>query len=95
MIKIRKITKEDLEALSRLNAEIFKDTSQKQALEVFRLSLKKGIPDACLLAQENRNIIGAVFAEEKTTFHKNSAHIKSIFVKVEWQRKKIGKSIGL
>lgn len=93
MIKIRNITKEDLEILAKLNASIFKDTSKKQALGVFTNYLKKGIPDACLLAQENGNIIGAVFAEEKKTFYPNSSHIKSIFVKEKWQGKGIGRQL--
>jgi ribosomal protein S18 acetylase RimI-like enzyme len=93
MIKIRKITTDDLEILAKLNASIFKDTSEKHALWVFNHSLENGVPDACLVAEENGEIIGAVFAEEKKTFYPDSSHIKSIFVKEKWQGKGIGRQL--
>jgi ribosomal protein S18 acetylase RimI-like enzyme len=93
MIKIRRIRGDDLKKLAELNAETFKDTSEKQALFVFKNSYEKGIKQACLLAQENGEIIGAVFVEEKLTFYSKAAHIKSIFVKKGWQRRGIGKRL--
>ena len=93
MIKIRKIAKEDLESLAELNAMLFKDTTKKHALWVFNHSLENGIQEACLVAVENGELIGAVFAEEKLTFYPNSANIKSIFVKEELQGKKIGETL--
>lgn len=93
MIKIRKITEEDLEALAEMNAQLFKETTNQQALQVFEDSLKKGIREACLLAKENEEIIGAVFAEEKDTYYPTSANIKSIFVSEKWQGKRIGETL--
>ena len=93
MIEIRKITEEDLEALAEMNAQLFKETTNQQALQVFEDSLKKGIREACLLAKENEEIIGAVFAEEKDTYYPTSANIKSIFVSEKWQGKRIGETL--
>jgi ribosomal protein S18 acetylase RimI-like enzyme len=93
MIKIRNITKEDLEPLAQLNAKIFKDTSKEHARWVFEHSLKNGIPGASLIAMEGDEIVGAIFAEEKMTFYSNSANIKSIFVREEFRGKGIGESL--
>ena len=89
---IRTVKETDLGILAKMNSDIFGDTSEKQALEVFRDAIENGIPDACLVAEENE-ILGAVFVEEKLTFTENAAGIKSIFVKKGWQGKGIGKML--
>jgi len=89
-MKIRKIQEADLTVLAKLNADIFGDTKEKQALKVFRDCLKNGVRDACLLAEEGE-IIGAVFTEKKLTFSEKAAGIKSIFVKKKCRGKGVGR----
>ncbi|MDD5171599.1 MAG: GNAT family N-acetyltransferase [Candidatus ainarchaeum sp.] len=93
MMRIRKIASSDLRALAKLDAEVFGDTSEKQALVVFRDLTKTRISEACLLAEVDGDIIGAIFTERKITFTTDSAYIGSVFVKKEWQGKGVGKTL--
>jgi ribosomal protein S18 acetylase RimI-like enzyme len=85
------MTKSDLKALAGMDAKLFGDTTETQGLKVYRDCFRKRIAGACLVAEEGREAIGAIFAERKLGFLPNFAHISSLFVKKEWQRKGVGK----
>lgn len=72
-MKIRKIIKTDLKTLVKLDAEIFGDTTNEQGLMVFQHSFKNRIADACLVAEEDSEVLGAVMAEKKIDWLPNSA----------------------
>lgn len=89
-MEIRSAREEDLRVLAAMDAEIFNDTVEGQALLTFRDAWKRRIDGACLVAEENQEIIGAIIAEELVTFLENSSRITSLFVKKEWQGKGVG-----
>ncbi len=89
-MNIRKIDEYDIPEIVELNVEAFPNTPREQAAYVFERVLRSGIPGACLLAEEDGEIVGAIFCEEKITFTKNQARIKSIVVKKGMRRRGIG-----
>ena len=89
-MEIRKIREDDLPTLAALNAETFTDTAKGQALLTFKDAWDKRVGDACLVAEENQEIIGAIVVEKKITFIKGSSGIVSFFVKKEMQGKGVG-----
>jgi ribosomal protein S18 acetylase RimI-like enzyme len=92
-MKIRKMTRADLPALARMNAEIFKGTDRRQALVALRHSFEGRVDGACLVAKEDGKPTGAVFGEKKTTFYKNAAYISSFFVSKGARGKGTGKAL--
>ncbi len=92
-MKIRKMLRADLPELAKLNVEIFKDTDQKQALVSLAYSFSGKVPGACLVAEDSGKFIGAIFAEKKTTFHRDAAYISSFFVAQSARRKGVGKAL--
>jgi ribosomal protein S18 acetylase RimI-like enzyme len=93
-MEMREIRENDLPVLAKMNAEIFGDTEGKGLpLAVFLEAWKQRVAKACLAAEENGEIVGAIMAEEKMTFYKNSSYITSFFVKNEWQGKGVGKML--
>ena len=92
-MRIRKIREEDLRVLAALNAEIFNDNTEEQTLVTFKDAWGRKIGNACLVAEENQEIIGAIIIEKKVTFLKKSSGITSFFVKKEWQGKGIGRKL--
>jgi len=89
-MKLRKMTKKDLKPLAKIDAREYKHTTEKQSLKVFSHLFKNKVPGACLIAEENEEIIGYLFAEKKTTFIKNTAGIQTIWV----TKKRRGKGVG-
>jgi ribosomal-protein-alanine N-acetyltransferase len=93
-MEMRQIREGDLPILAAMEAEIFGGTGGKgQSLAVFSDVWKKRVVPACLAAEENGEIIGAIISEEKITFTKNSSYITSFFVKKEWQGRGVGKML--
>ena len=48
------------------------------------------MPGACLIAEEDGEIIGYLFSEKKTAFIKNAARIQTIWVAKKRRRKGVG-----
>lgn len=92
-MEIRKIKENDLPLLAALNTEIFGDTTKTQALKVFREAWKKRVDGACLVAEENGKIIGAVIAVKILTFYPKAATVNTIFVRKEYRKRGVGNSL--
>ncbi len=92
-MRVRKTSNSDLRGLAKLNSEIFGDTSEKQALKVFKYCMKNQVPGACLLAEENGEVVGAVFTAKIVSFSAKAAMVKSIFVKEGYRGKEIGREL--
>ena len=90
-MKIRTVKKSDLKTIAKLDRQIFKDTTNQQALKVFQDSFKRKIPGACLVAEDNGKLIGAILSEKRLTFSPNTSYISTLFVRKEWRHKGIGK----
>lgn len=90
---IRKMKRPDLPILAKMNSEIFRDTDKKQAFVALRHSFNGGIGSACLVAEENGKIAGAIFVEKKTTFYRNAAYISSFFLAKNARGKGLGKTL--
>jgi len=89
-MKLRKMTKKDLKHLAKIDAREYKHTTEKQSLKVFSHLFKNKVPGACLIAEEDGEIIGYLFAEKKTTFIKDAAGIQTIWV----TKKRRGRGVG-
>lgn len=92
-MRIREISAKDIRALAKLNAGVFKDTSEKQTRKAFAHFLKNKVPGACLLAEEDGEIIGGVFMTRLVTFYEGVAMIQSLFIAPEQQGKGVGKKL--
>ncbi len=92
-MKIRKMSRADLPALAKLNAKIFHDITAKQALRVFRHSFSKRVDGACLVAEEDGKLAGAIFCQKKLTQYAHSAYIAAFFVSKRQQSKGMGKAL--
>ena len=91
-MRIMNAKKSDLKALAKMNARIFHETSvASQTLKVFRHCLENAVPGACLVAEENGKIIGAVIATKKLTHTPNAAEVRDLMVGEKFRRKGIGK----
>lgn len=90
---IRKMSRSDLPALARMNVEIFKDTSLRQALVALKHSFAHRAKSGCLVAEEGGKLVGAIFAEDITTFYSHAATIRSFFVAKSQRGKGAGKAL--
>ena len=89
-MEIRKITKKDLRPLAKLDAKQYGHTTEEQSFRVFQHLFKNRVPGACLIAEEDNEIIGYLFAQRLTTFIKNAAGIQTIWV----TKKRRGRGVG-
>ena len=90
-MEIRKIRKTDLPSLAAINSSLYRHTTKGQSLLALKNSFKNRIEGACLVAQDGKELAGAIFAEKKITFTPNSGYIYSIFVSKKWQGRGLGK----
>jgi ribosomal protein S18 acetylase RimI-like enzyme len=92
MVKIRQAKKSDLKALAKMDARIFPETTmESEAIKVFRHCLANTVPGACLVAEENGKIVGAMIAARKLTHIKNAAEVRDLLVDEKFRGKGIGK----
>ncbi len=93
-MEIREITKSDLPILAKMDSEIFKDSKSDHVVALFKNALKNSIPGSSLVAEENKEIIGAIVVEKGSSFsHPLSAYVRSFFIAPLHQNKGVGKSL--
>ena len=93
-MKIREMAEEDIPSLAKLNCDVFgEDTSEAQAARVFSNAFQKRVAGSCLVAEQDGELIGAIFGEKTVTFRPNSANIRSFFVKQGFREKGVGRNL--
>ncbi|MFA5929410.1 MAG: GNAT family N-acetyltransferase [Candidatus Micrarchaeia archaeon] len=92
-MKIRKITRADLPALTRLCKQVFPELETRQMGVALAHAFANRVAGACLVAEESGKPIGAVFGQKKITYYPNSAYVEVVFISKEHRGKGIGKAL--
>ncbi|MFH1056680.1 MAG: GNAT family N-acetyltransferase [Candidatus Micrarchaeota archaeon] len=93
-MKIRLVEGSDLKRVAKLDSEVFPQTDFAQGLKVFRKAFKNRIAGASFVAEEGKELVGAIIIEKKLSFTvSNTSFITSFFVKKNWRKKGVGRSL--
>jgi len=87
---IRKMSRADLPALARMVVKIFREPYLKRVLLRLKDSFKKRVDGACLVAEDEGNISGAIICEKLLTTRPGTATVRDLFVEGKYRGKGIG-----
>lgn len=91
-MRIRNARKSDLKSLAKMDARIFPETTQEsETIKVFGHCLANTAPGACLVAEENGDIVGAIIAAKKLTHTANAAEVRTLMVGEKFRGRGLGK----
>lgn len=90
---IRKTRAGDLPACSRMASKIFKEPYPKRVLAWLTDAFKSRVDGACLVAEDNGKIAGAIFGNKILTTRPKTARISEFFVAGSCRGKGAGKAL--
>lgn len=83
----------DLPALSRMASKIFQEPYPKMVLAWLTDSFKSRVEGACLVAEDNGKMAGAIFGNKLLTTRPGTARITEFFVAGDYRGKGAGKAL--
>ena len=92
-MKIRKITSSDLPALAKMVVKVFREPYQMRILPWLKESFKNRIDGACLMAEEDGSIAGAIFCEKILSSRSGAATVREFFVASGYRGRGSGRAL--